>query len=519
MDLLGKTWTRLFLKRHPKITVRRPEFVSSASSKVCPEDIKRWFTNIEDHLESQELQSILADPQRIINGDETSFQLNPKTKVVLALRGCHNVYDIERSSSKVNITTMFSFLATGDIVPPTVIYPYKSIPQVVAQSVPASWGIARSDSGWMTANVFRDYIRKVLNPYLEERQIKKPVIYIVDGHSSHINLETSLVCRDLGIILVALYPNVTHIMQPADVAAFKPLKVGWPKTVKKFRTENSNLPITPHNFAGVLQDCIRESLTVETIKNGFRASGLYPWNYQAIDFSKFLGKSNTENEIAPHDSAENCNDEIEGNVEMLDARVALKECAEAIGFDAIRKFRGDFVCFQNDDEGVLFKVYQVLQRRCPDILDSIGEQVEQVSQMEEFSTDDIIIEQIDCTSPNVVMNNQEHDMQREPTVDAIDAPGPSRIPLRECLKIPPVPQRGNKREYKSKRFHVLTSDEFIEEFQQKEDDRKEEEEGKENRKVARMQKKIDTEIKKKQRDEKKENKGPKSSGQKKQKKQ
>lgn len=278
------------MNRHSSISLRTPEFVTNASAKVTPSDIKSWFSKVELYLEKENLREILNDPSRIINGDETSFQLNPKTKAVLALRGSRNVYDVERSSSKVNITTMFSFHASGEIVPPTILYPYKSNPQEVAKSVPSTWGIAKSDSGWMTADVFRDYIRNVLNPHLETKNIKKPVVFIIDGHSSHINLKTSELCRDLNIILIALYPNVTRIMQPADVSAFKPLKNGWPKAVANFRKDNPFKAVTLRNFAVVLQNCLRSSLTVKSIKSGFRVSGLYPWNCNAIDFSKCLSQ-------------------------------------------------------------------------------------------------------------------------------------------------------------------------------------------------------------------------------------
>lgn len=146
------------------MTLRTPEFITNASAKVSQDDIRSWFTKVEAYLTDMDLLEILSDPRRILNGDETGFQMNPKSKSVLALKGSRNVYDVERCSSKLNVTVMFTFHASGDTVPPTSINPYKSIPQEVARSVPSSWGIAKSDNGWMTSVVFRDYIRNVLNP-------------------------------------------------------------------------------------------------------------------------------------------------------------------------------------------------------------------------------------------------------------------------------------------------------------------------------------------------------------------
>ncbi|XP_062717183.1 coiled-coil domain-containing protein 34-like [Aedes albopictus] len=82
-------------------------------------------------------------------------------------------------------------------------------------------------------------------------------------------------------------------------------------------------------------------------------------------------------------------------------------------------------------------------------------------------------------------------------------PSPSRTPLKDFLNTPPTPKRIAKREYKSKRYHVLTSDEFIQEFEQKEEDKRRAEEEKENRKVIRMQRKVEAEAKKNKKQEEK----------------
>lgn len=161
-------------------TASIPELITNAYVKVFPDHIKSLFQKV-----LQDLLHVLNDLRWVLNGDETSFLLNPKSKVVLALRGSQNVYDIEINSSKLNVTVMFTFHVPGETVSRTIIYPYISIPQEVAKSVPSLWDIARLDSWWMTSVVFPDYTRNILI------QVKKPVIFIIDGHGSHIFLETS----------------------------------------------------------------------------------------------------------------------------------------------------------------------------------------------------------------------------------------------------------------------------------------------------------------------------------------
>ena len=80
--------------------------------------------------------------------------------------------------------------------------------------------IGRSDSGWMKSEVFYAYVAEVFIPWIEENNITKPVLFFIDGHKSHLNLEISRFCDENGIILYALPQNTTHILQPADVGVF-----------------------------------------------------------------------------------------------------------------------------------------------------------------------------------------------------------------------------------------------------------------------------------------------------------
>ncbi|KAJ8891144.1 hypothetical protein PR048_010658 [Dryococelus australis] len=63
------------------------------------------------------------------------------------------------------------------------------------------------------------------------KNISLPVMLFTDEHSSHLTLHTSKFCDEQGIILAALLPNATHILQPMDVGVFRPLKKEWKKAV------------------------------------------------------------------------------------------------------------------------------------------------------------------------------------------------------------------------------------------------------------------------------------------------
>ncbi|XP_074035379.1 uncharacterized protein [Leptinotarsa decemlineata] len=191
---------------------------------------------------------------------------------------------------------MFTFSATGLTTPPMIIYPGKRLKAEIAASVPPEWGIGISDTGWMKAEVFQDYICNVLHPSLVKNNIKFPIILFVDGHSTHLTYELSDICKELKIILICLYPNATRILQPADVSAFKPIKSGWKKVVLKWRTDNLNCILGKDKFAPILEEVVKDYAREKTITDGFRATGLYPFNPDSIDFSKCLGGQNQKQE-------------------------------------------------------------------------------------------------------------------------------------------------------------------------------------------------------------------------------
>lgn len=177
-----------------------------------------------------------------------------------------------------------------------VVFPYKRIPKELALSVAEDWGIGRSDSGWMTAATFYEYVANVFHKWLVERQVEFPIILFIDGHKSHYSIELYEFCNKENMILYCLYPNSIHILQPCDVAIFKPLKVEW-KNVCQGHKQRSSVSITRYNFCPLFNEAFNKASQINTIINGFKCCGIYPLNPDAVDFSKCI--SSRRNDIFP----------------------------------------------------------------------------------------------------------------------------------------------------------------------------------------------------------------------------
>ncbi|KAI4460648.1 tc5 transposase dna-binding domain [Holotrichia oblita] len=181
---------------------------------------------------------------------------------------------------------------------------------------------------------------------------------IDQGHSTHQTLKLSQLCTSLEIILIALYPNATRNMQPADVAAFKPLKTGWKRAVLEFRRKNPNVALTKEKFAPLLNSVIEIYTKADTIKNGFRASGLHPWNASSIDYSKCLGTRSNSG------AQQDCNKQIEVDELTNTSSMMYDQFKNIVGeqrielFERIEQFDED----SSDEFIILYKLYREFKK-------------------------------------------------------------------------------------------------------------------------------------------------------------
>lgn len=147
-------------------------------------------------------------------------------------------------------------------------------------------------------------------------------------------------------------------MQPADVAAFKPLKTGWKKAVLDFRRKNPQEKLTKEKFAPVLKNVIEEYAKVTTIQNGFRASGLYPWDASSIDYTKCLGIKKS----AGLGTEENRGNDIPNIEEM--GSISYVQFKNIVGEEKINLFKciESFDIDSNDEFLLLYKIYREFKK-------------------------------------------------------------------------------------------------------------------------------------------------------------
>lgn len=116
------------------------------------------------------------------------------------------------------------------------------------------------------------------------------MVLFVDGLSSH----KADLCQTLNIVLISLYPNTTHITQPADVGIFKPLKEEWRRVMEEWRNMHFGEKFTLLHFGPALTKTVEQGIKPESIINAFRVCGLFPFDPENVDYTKCLARTNQQ---------------------------------------------------------------------------------------------------------------------------------------------------------------------------------------------------------------------------------
>ena len=174
----------------------------------------------------QEL-SILSSPGQFFNCNETGCPLSGKVCRIIATKESRTVSAVG-SSNKSQVTALATIAASGDVLPPTIVLAGQRFKENPLEGGPAgAFFIGRSETGWMNSQVFYEYVANSFLPWVEQQNIPKPVLLLVDGHSSHVSYQVGKLCNESGVGLYPLPAHASHIVQPCDVAFFKPLKSAW----------------------------------------------------------------------------------------------------------------------------------------------------------------------------------------------------------------------------------------------------------------------------------------------------
>ena len=184
-------------------------------------------------------------PGQIFNMDESAIPLDPKSPKLVFEKGYHGASCVT-TGDKAQITIVACVSAAGFSLPPMVIWDHQSLsPELTIGEVPGTiYGLSKK--GWIDYELFDVRFN---NHFLRHVPTVRPILLMLDGHSSHYCPDTIRLAAKHQVILFALPPNTTHTSQPLDKGCFSSLKESWKQVCHDFLTSNPGKVVTRYQFS------------------------------------------------------------------------------------------------------------------------------------------------------------------------------------------------------------------------------------------------------------------------------
>ncbi|XP_044765393.1 uncharacterized protein LOC123321724 [Coccinella septempunctata] len=193
----GIEWMKCFMKRHPRLSLRKPENTSfGRASAFNKHNVDNFFNNYADVFKKYKFH-----PSRIWNTDETGISTVLQAPKVIAETGKRVVGQCVSAERGTLVTFCGVISATGSALPPMFVYPrVRMKDHFLHGSVPGSIGYG-TKSGWMTAPVFvklLEHIKKYTNSTPTD-----PILLLMDKHETHVSVDAINYARENGIVLLS----------------------------------------------------------------------------------------------------------------------------------------------------------------------------------------------------------------------------------------------------------------------------------------------------------------------------
>lgn len=234
-------------------------------------------------------------PDKIFYVDETGITVvQSKAAKIIPLKGKKQIAALASGERGALITIVACMSASGSYVPP--------LSEQLKKGAPAGTIFAAHPSRWIQANLFTQWFEHFIKQTNPNKEI--PVLLILDGHYSHTqNKDLIDLAKENHVSVVSLPPHCSHKLQPLDKTLMGPLKTYYSKEIRVWLRQNEQ-PLTAFDVmelfgrANVKFKC----QTAERAINGFKMTGIYPFNDKLFSYAEFIEEANKKQPISFYES-------------------------------------------------------------------------------------------------------------------------------------------------------------------------------------------------------------------------
>jgi hypothetical protein len=180
------------------------------------------------------------------------------------------------------ITLLAAIVAIGRKISPALIYKGESydLQSTWIEDVKPEDQVffASSSNRWSSNDHGMAYLKTVLEPQTRDSSTCRRLL-IVDGHSSHVNLEFINFCNQHRILVLILPLHSTYRLQPLDVGLFQPLSTAYSAELDNLTAKSGGIvSMKKRMFWSIFKPAWEASFTPKNIVNAFAKCGIWPIN-------------------------------------------------------------------------------------------------------------------------------------------------------------------------------------------------------------------------------------------------
>ena len=195
-----------------------------------------------------------------------------------------------QDGSREWISLLACICMDGTKLPPGVIY------QALTGNLQDSWledynpkdqeaFFASSPNGWTSDQLGYAWLTRVFdqNTRQKARKGRDWRLLILDGHSSHVNMQFLDWCERNRVLVAVFPPHSTHRLQPLDVSLFSPLAHYYQELLNKWIHETQALSsMSKRRFWKLFWPAWQLAFTEKNIESGWKKTGLNPFDPNVV---------------------------------------------------------------------------------------------------------------------------------------------------------------------------------------------------------------------------------------------
>lgn len=268
----GIDWLYNFMRRHPRLSIRKPEPTSIArASSFNKKNIGEFFDKLEEVLEKFEFTG-----KQIYNLDETGFTTVQKMPKVISKRGSRVVGQIASRERGELVTACCIVSAVGQTIPPVFLFPRKKFNVNMMNNAPEGSIGFSTGNGWMNIETFIHVLKHFKDHARPTPQY--PLLLIMDNHETHLSLPALSFAKESNIQILTLVPHTSHKTQPLDRGVFGPMKKFYNAAATSWMMRNPGRCITIQNIPELVCEAVLKGSTPANIQSGVKATGIWPYD-------------------------------------------------------------------------------------------------------------------------------------------------------------------------------------------------------------------------------------------------